>query len=367
MLAPAATMASPARVARIGECGVGQREEHAPMADAVAVQHVRPHRHRQSDNARRDLHHFDAERSEPRYRPRTALVHRQRDVTAGRVGHPQRPLKARRALFGECGDTFGVVGRTAEFALHIPLDIELFGEGALPAAANGRSWLPPARASERPPTAVRAHRRSRRIRRRPRTARSFPRQPLVRREVSRRATSSRVHAHCRPAAADVHVPPESGTSPSLRERLNEARRSRGDHQIAGERDIGAGARGHAVDRRDDRHRQMLQRQHQRLVVLLDRVAEIEPSARPAPRRDRRDPGRRKSRARRRSEPIRGHRRGISFPSACRTSSCICVLKLLSLSGRFSVRRATPRSTSNRMVSYDMAAPREHSSSIYFSS
>src|ERR1700677_3904546 len=38
--------------------------------------------------------------------------------------------------------------------------------------------------------------------------------------------------------------------------------------------------------------------------------------------------------------------------AARTSSCMRTLKLLSLSGRFRVRRAMPPSIENRMVSYD---------------
>src|SRR6185437_6399088 len=54
----------------------------------------------------------------------------------------------------------------------------------------------------------------------------------------------------------------------------------------------------------------------------------------------------------------------SVANACCTSSCIRVLKLLSLSGLFKVRRAMPPSTPNKIVSYAMrilwaarAAPR----------
>ena len=72
-----------------------------------------------------------------------------------------------------------------------------------------------------------------------------------------------------------YVPPESGIEPDLAERLDEARRLRGDDDVAGEREVGARAGRDAVDRADDRQRQRAQREHQRLVVALDRRAEID--------------------------------------------------------------------------------------------
>ncbi len=70
-------------------------------------------------------------------------------------------------------------------------------------------------------------------------------------------------------------PPGVRDEPELRKRLHEARGARGDDQVAGKRDVGAGARRDPVDGRDHRHRQVLQREHQRLVVPLDRIAEVD--------------------------------------------------------------------------------------------
>ena len=71
------------------------------------------------------------------------------------------------------------------------------------------------------------------------------------------------------------MPPVSGMQAQLAERLDEARRSRRDDDVAGERQIGARAGGHAVDRADHGKRQRPQRQQQRLVVAFDRCAEID--------------------------------------------------------------------------------------------
>ena len=57
--------------------------------------------------------------------------------------------------------------------------------------------------------------------------------------------------------------------------LHEARRARRDHEIAGQRQVRAGARRHAIDRRDHRQGKAAQRQNQRLVILVDRLAEID--------------------------------------------------------------------------------------------
>ncbi len=71
------------------------------------------------------------------------------------------------------------------------------------------------------------------------------------------------------------MPPVSGTRPSFANASMKLAERRGDHQIAGERDVGARACGNAVDGADDRHRQRAQRKHQRLVVAFDRCAEID--------------------------------------------------------------------------------------------
>ena len=61
--------------------------------------------------------------------------------------------------------------------------------------------------------------------------------------------------------------------PDLGEGLHEARRARGQHDIAGQRDIAAGARGNAVDGGDDRKGQRAQLAHQRIVIGLERAAQ----------------------------------------------------------------------------------------------
>ena len=69
--------------------------------------------------------------------------------------------------------------------------------------------------------------------------------------------------------------PAIRNQPKLGECLHEARRARGQDEIAGERDLGAGARRHSVDRRNDGQRQLMQREDQRFVVPLDRIAQID--------------------------------------------------------------------------------------------
>jgi len=56
--------------------------------------------------------------------------------------------------------------------------------------------------------------------------------------------------------------------------LDKHRRARRNHDVAGERDAGARPRGNAIDRRDDRHRQVAQCEYQRLVVSLNGFPEI---------------------------------------------------------------------------------------------
>ena len=46
----------------------------------------------------------------------------------------------------------------------------------------------------------------------------------------------------------VHVPPESGTSPSFEKDWMKRRRARGDDEIARERDVRAGTGGNAIHR-----------------------------------------------------------------------------------------------------------------------
>ena len=66
-----------------------------------------------------------------------------------------------------------------------------------------------------------------------------------------------------------------GHQAELGERLDEAGRLRGENEVARERDVGACARRHAVDGADGRHPQPPQAQQHRLVVIVDRRAEVE--------------------------------------------------------------------------------------------
>ena len=105
-----------------------------------------------------------------------------------------------------------------------------------------------------------------------------PDQAPLRRLLRRQLVAQQCQAHrARIAEQPRQQPRAAGVrhQAELAERLNEARRARRDHQIAGQRDVRARAGGHAVDGGDDRHRQIAQREHQRLVVLLDRLAEID--------------------------------------------------------------------------------------------
>ena len=57
--------------------------------------------------------------------------------------------------------------------------------------------------------------------------------------------------------------------PDTRKGLDEARFQAGNHDVAGERDVGSGAGGNAVHRRYDREGQGTQLAYQRIVMLLE--------------------------------------------------------------------------------------------------
>ena len=67
----------------------------------------------------------------------------------------------------------------------------------------------------------------------------------------------------------------SGIRSELAERFDEARRLRRNDDVACEREVGARAGGNAVHGADHRHRQRPQREDERLVVAVDRCAEID--------------------------------------------------------------------------------------------
>src|SRR5262249_50349005 len=64
-------------------------------------------------------------------------------------------------------------------------------------------------------------------------------------------------------------PARVGNEPEVAERLDEARGSRRDDEVAREREVGARARGNAVQRADDGNRQGPYPSHERTVILLD--------------------------------------------------------------------------------------------------
>src|SRR6266404_2287758 len=190
--------------------------------------------------------------------------------------------EARRALLGEGCDPFRVIHAVTELALVVALDIQLLRQraaqtlvdrllGVRQSAGRCGGELPRQTLDHRSELAVFdatpdqppgggllgaelvAEEREPERARRADQARQSPRAPRIRHEAQ------------------------------LRECLHEARRACGDHQITGERNVGAGPGGHAVDRCNHRQRQGTQREHQGLVVLLDRCGQVR---RRTPRRDR---------------------------------------------------------------------------------
>ena len=120
----------------------------------------------------------------------------------------------------------------------------------------------------------------------------------------------------------LQVPPESGTNPSRQNACTKLAERAAIDQIAGERDVRAGAGRDAVDRRDHRHRQLLQGQARAACSSARSTRRDRRLACPAPRPGPRDPGRRKIRGRRRSapapaRPVRARSaRHAALPRAC---------------------------------------------------
>ncbi|MCY1185391.1 hypothetical protein D9M73_261660 [compost metagenome] len=65
-----------------------------------------------------------------------------------------------------------------------------------------------------------------------------------------------------------------GNQADLAECLDETGRTRRQHQVAGQRDVGASACGYAVDRADHRQRQVAQLADQRVVELFDGFTQV---------------------------------------------------------------------------------------------
>ena len=67
-----------------------------------------------------------------------------------------------------------------------------------------------------------------------------------------------------------------GNKANAREGLQKLGRFRREHDIAGQRDIGAGPRSRAVDRTDDRLREIVDRTDQRIDSFFERLAKVRP-------------------------------------------------------------------------------------------
>src|SRR5579862_9174345 len=178
-----------------------------------------------------------------------------------------------RALLHESGYTLGKVARVTELTLKVTLDVELLRQTA---PARALQCLLGARQAKR------------------RRCGQLPRHPLDDRaelsvlhaapdqapilslfgtqlfpEKRKSARPCLTHqAWQKPGATAV------GHESDLDEGLNEGGTARGNHQVACECDVGSRSGGDSIDCCDDRDRQPAQCEHQRLVALLDRLAEV---------------------------------------------------------------------------------------------
>src|SRR5215831_11323995 len=181
--------------------------------------------------------------------------------------------EARCALLGEGGHPFGIVGAAAELALVVTLDVELLPQGPAETFVNRLLGARESTRGGRGKLQCEAVHQRGKLRVLDASPDHAPACSLLGGELlpeKRETQSARgaYQARQEPGAARI------GHEAELRERLHEARRARCHHEITGERNVGAGAGGHAVHRGDHRQRQLAKRQHQRLVVLLDRVREV---------------------------------------------------------------------------------------------
>src|SRR6185436_5075597 len=178
------------------------------------------------------------------------------------------------ALFGEGSDAFRVVLRTAELALEVAFLIERLLERPAP------------RLVDRLLRARQTARRRKRQLLRERVDRllelaifeAAPDQAPLRRLLRRQLVRQQGEAHRSRVAEQPRQQPRAAGirhEAEFAEGLNEARRAGREHEITRQRDVCASAGGDAIDCSDDRHRQIAQREHERLVVLVDRLAEID--------------------------------------------------------------------------------------------
>ena len=253
------------RVAGEGEGRVGQRRDEAAVADVVAVEHVVAHRHRRVAPGRRRWRRFAC----PGLRGAVAGEHVRADLVAASARRarsgggcassalpsPQRSEKTAARLAMKAATPSRKSCARAERALHVGLEARAPRRGRAPARRRAPRGSRPGRASASPPAAAASASTSagegRRRRRTSRSGRALGRvfgAELVaeHRQAQRAARPTR--------RGSSHGPPQSGTRPIFGERLDEAGRASGEHDVAEQREVRAGAGGDAVDRRDDRHR-----------------------------------------------------------------------------------------------------------------
>ena len=184
------------------------------------------------------------------------------------------------ALFQESSHALGEVRRQTQFALQVALEIELLVETV---DGGGVDPLFDRRQGLRRRIAKSAAERVRFLHQRG-VVDGLPDQtPLLGARGVQRFGQHREPARSRrpDQAREKISPAEVRHQPDPGESLQEARRARGEHDVAGEGEIGARAGRDPIDRAYDRNRQGPHQAHDRIGQLAERVAEV---ARRRPRR-----------------------------------------------------------------------------------
>ena len=229
-----------------------------PWADAVAVQHevgarpstASPRRGRRARCACRAAARSCRSTTSPRRRLRRAPAGR---AGGGQGGRAHRPRELRLALLEEGGDALRIVVARPGLALEVALEVELGVEAVgrrLPGCAR---LVRPSALRRLPAASALASVSASRSRAASSTAFQIIPQAAAVSASSGSASRARAFARGSPRRrASDQVPPASGIRPILEKAWMNLRRACGQHDVAGERDVGAGAGGDAVDRADDR-------------------------------------------------------------------------------------------------------------------
>ena len=251
---------------------IRQREDVAAMAEAMPVDHVDAHAHGEDGKARPHLLDFHAHGAGSLvFRPHGVRA-RLRDLV--RVArHALLPVNFARTLFEERADALGRVGRGAGQALQVALEIQLLGERVGRGLGDGAfGETQRIRGRERELARHRCHLRLELV-----VVDHLPDQPpglglFGRKRLGQHGESAGARradeARQCPGAAGVWDETDAGKG------LQEARAARRKHQVAGERNVGAGAGGNAVDGGDHRLFQRRDEANERVVPLLEPVAAI---------------------------------------------------------------------------------------------